>query len=150
MLIIYIPICFYYFGVGEYVRSRVYNLHSNMFLLFHILFQKSNPCDVIYIPICFYYFFSSKIFNKMERRIYIPICFYYFLFLGSPVLLSTRFTFQYVSIISKDWVEYLKGQCNLHSNMFLLFLVSLLIPMRILIHLHSNMFLLFPVQCSPL
>ena len=97
---IYIPICFYYFGVGEYVRSRVYNLHSNMFLLFHILFQKSNPCDVIYIPICFYYFFSSKIFNKMERRIYIPICFYYFLFLGSPVLLSTRFTFQYVSIIS--------------------------------------------------
>ena len=53
--IIYIPICFYYFGK-----------------------QDGGLCvKHIYIPICFYYLKSLEIFTP-PLLIYIPICFYYF------------------------------------------------------------------------
>ena len=99
---IYIPICFYYFVdyflmVADYVNY----LHSNMFLLFLVLFTVTFPCVIrIYIPICFYYFAILSNFFIFRFKIYIPICFYYFCRSRSETFLPGIFTFQYVSIIS--------------------------------------------------
>ena len=37
-------------------RGLIYDLHSNMFLLFLLCTQKYTRGNRIYIPICFYYF----------------------------------------------------------------------------------------------
>ena len=77
-IIIYIPICFYYFiecAKGEILNA---NLHSNMFLLFPFLSRRILRRKNIYIPICFYYFWSSPSSVCLVAVIYIPICFYYF------------------------------------------------------------------------
>ena len=80
-ILIYIPICFYYFcfvylyhnslqlftfqyvsiiSIKESkVNKYIYNLHSNMFLLFLDFFCYKRYGDKIYIPICFYYFPSN-------------------------------------------------------------------------------------------
>ena len=101
------------------------HLHSNMFLLFRLELLLKAGVIKIYIPICFYYFavayltivagiiftFQYVSIISMEltwisvrhRFIYIPICFYYF-----------RYKF-WASKCSKG---------NLHSNMFLLFLLA--------------------------
>ena len=103
------------------------HLHSNMFLLFRLELLLKAGVIKIYIPICFYYFavayltivagiiftFQYVSIISMEltwisvrhRFIYIPICFYYF-----------RYKF-WASKCSKG---------NLHSNMFLLFLSSII------------------------
>ena len=61
----------------------------------------------------------------------------------------TKFTFQYVSIISDLKIKYLKQRSHLHSNMFLLFLACESSKMHSTeFHLHSNMFLLFPIFLS--
>ena len=83
---------------------------------------------------------------------------------------KTKFTFQYVSIISYNIHVNLLSQRNLHSNMFLLFLNPICHRIAYLsiftfqyvsiisfsgkqlcdrcLYLHSNMFLLFPVKLS--
>ena len=100
-IIIYIPICFYYFPTrkknGFCTQSH---LHSNMFLLFRLLVLNCLVRLFIYIPICFYYFFLSHLQFLQVMSIYIPICFYYFHSVCSL----------YQSVCP-----------NLHSNMFLLF-----------------------------
>ena len=77
-----------------------FNLHSNMFLLFHWTNIKTLLLAIIYIPIYFYYFRRAiiirspsrihlhsnmfllfrriQLFARNSESIYIPICFYYF------------------------------------------------------------------------
>ena len=58
------------------------------------------------------------------------------------------FTFQYVSINTASIVA-MAGHCiTLHSNMFLLILMLLVMPANLVLPLHSNMFLLILVQQS--
>ena len=56
---------------------------------------------------------------------------------------SIKFTFQYVSIISLQKKKKCFYDYYLHSNMFLLFLLSVVTLIKRLLPLHSNMFLLF-------
>ena len=102
------------------------DLHSNMFLLFP------------------FYPLGTHSFQKL---IYIPICFYYFAVAYLTIVAGIIFTFQYVSIISMEltWIsvrhrfiyipicfyyfryKFWASKCskgNLHSNMFLLFLLA--------------------------
>ena len=53
-----------------------------------------------------------------------------------------RFTFQYVSINTKNTDDIETEQENLHSNMFLLIPLTRVISSKVRTHLHSNMFLL--------
>ena len=53
---IYIPICFYYFGLRPCSGHSLSHLHSNMFLLFLNDIKSHHNYTQIYIPICFYYF----------------------------------------------------------------------------------------------
>ena len=80
-------------------KTDPFNLHSNMFLLFLFPDDSIGTKNFIYIPICFYYFFT----------------------LTAAGYVTMKFTFQYVSIISKlpKYLPYLI--LDLHSNMFLLF-----------------------------
>ena len=100
------------------------NLHSNMFLLFRLSFQRTKKQrNNIYIPICFYYFELSFGELRTPIFIYIPICFYYFSTLKSRHMLRI---FIYIPICfyyfkEKKWLN--ASIYNLHSNMFLLFLL---------------------------
>ena len=141
-------------------------LHSNMFLLFPRYIVTSTMTTTIYIPICFYYFseaakaglillgeftfqYVSIIscpdgYNSSKCCIiYIPICFYYFsinfpLSASSPYLHSNMFLLFLLSVIFLQFEIH-----HLHSNMFLLFLKRHGVKTCIDNNLHSNMFLLF-------
>ena len=100
LLIIYIPICFYYF-LRSACRASAYN--------------------AIYIPICFYYFCNNNQFMKNLAKFtfqYVSIISWIF---SSFQDFYAQFTFQYVSIISTYFPKIRTGYKNLHSNMFLLF-----------------------------
>ena len=123
--LIYIPICFYYFllstsGVCQflahlhsnmfllflYIAERlilcVQNLHSNMFLLFRLELLLKAGVIKIYIPICFYYFeihILRIIFQQKNLHSNMFLLFPTSSFNSSTF--SSRFTFQYVSIISR-------------------------------------------------
>ena len=100
--LIYIPICFYYFllstsGVCQFLA----HLHSNMFLLFRLELLLKAGVIKIYIPICFYYFeihILRIIFQQKNLHSNMFLLFPTSSFNSSTF--SSRFTFQYVSIIS--------------------------------------------------
>ena len=79
------------------------------------------------------------------QLIYIPICFYYFKIYPQSVTTQIRFTFQYVSIISRCRI-----QAGRVSDIFTFQYVSIISEVQeeqsriIEKNLHSNMFLLFP------
>ena len=77
-----------------------------MFLLFRKAPTTRLFHELIYIPICFYYFDFIFLAVDNYNLIYIPICFYYF---------RGRLTLRTVT------------RFNLHSNMFLLFLLPVLV-----------------------
>ena len=127
--------------VADYVNY----LHSNMFLLFLVLFTVTFPCVIrIYIPICFYYFAILSNFFIFRFKIYIPICFYYFCRSRSETFLPGIFTFQYVSIISKLDIELYTDDKDIYIPICFYYFNPSMKKQWNLIDLHSNMFLLFP------
>ena len=97
------------------------HLHSNMFLLFLYIAERLILCVQNLHSNMFLLFLFFPNFISIYNPIYIPICFYYFKIYPQSVTTQIRFTFQYVSIISKKFVAMLLVGVNLHSNMFLLF-----------------------------
>ena len=79
--IIYIPLCFYFIRIRQYIECQSnYNLHSTMLLLY------PHCCTVV---------------QRIDVNIYIPLCFYFIP--GSLLLrscLSIPFTFHYASTLS--------------------------------------------------
>ena len=120
---IYIPICFYYFGME---RATVFvALTWFTFQYVSIISIKSvkkySRRNLIYIPICFYYFSMPITANTTAGKIYIPICFYYFCLL---VLFFHKYFPIYIPIcFYYFWLTWavLSSVVYLHSNMFLLF-----------------------------
>ena len=121
LILIYIPLCFYYFASSRTAASLYLHLHSIMFLLFRRYLAHKVRNVLIYIPLCFYYFFSVIFLSMSSTFIYIPLCFYYFGKTDDEIRESVIFTFHYVSIISRAELVLREVRRNLHSIMFLLF-----------------------------
>ena len=123
LMMIYIPICFYYFDIIACGIQAWLSIYIPIcFYYFAIIHCNRSRLNSIYIPICFYYFEWCQTVSVAWNLIYIPICFYYF-----------------QSILTFWQGNY----SDLHSNMFLLFLTQTETCRHSMQNLHSNMFLLF-------
>ena len=123
------------------------HLHSNMFLLFLYISERLILCVQNLHSNMFLLFRLELLLKAGVIKIYIPICFYYFAVAYLTIVAGIIFTFQYVSIISMEltWIsvrhrfiyipicfyyfryKFWASKCskgNLHSNMFLLFLLA--------------------------
>ena len=121
------------------------NLHSIMFLLFHtdgslivnlieftfhyvsiISKEKTGKTfkELNLHSIMFLLFPAAALAACFRSQIYIPLCFYYFAAAIKAGMKALIFTFHYVSIISTADQAAEAVDRNLHSIMFLLFLLS--------------------------
>ena len=86
-------------------RRKLDNLHSNMFLLFpFMVFYNLIRCLYLHSNMFLLFLFFPN-FISIYNPIYIPICFYYFKIYPQSVTTQIRFTFQYVSIISRCRIQ---------------------------------------------
>ena len=123
LLVIYIPLCFYFIRIGVTVRdSPDSDLHSTMLLLY-----PGQPAD-----------------PPVQETIYIPLCFYFIVISLKDCIFLRRFTFHYASTLSSftnvaifSFLIYIPlcfyfiqvnhpqtqpPEKNLHSTMLLLYL----------------------------
>ena len=143
MLLIYIPLCFYFIPGDQ---------------------QQQSPCKRIYIPLCFYfiverlYFQCPKIVFTFHYASTLSVLFF------TQIKNVSKFTFHYASTLSNKYEETNGVVYNLHSTMLLLYQVTTADTVAITIftfhyastlsnyeenvtqsqlHLHSTMLLLY-------
>ena len=83
VLLIYIPLCFYFIGLSWRHLSlmKSFTFHYASTLSFQLIPKRKNTF-FIYIPLCFYFIGTSKFLLLHPRQIYIPLCFYFILIIS--------------------------------------------------------------------
>ena len=114
MLLIYIPLCFYFIG----------GLHRHCGLFFQFTFHYASTLSVsargacittctIYIPLCFYFIVGGMKNNPVDNPIYIPLCFYFIADCLADLDKYCTFTFHYASTLSRRRVS--RGDCRIFT-----------------------------------